>query len=508
MPASTLRFDDVLAGRLLARQAPALRERLLEHLDAMARGDARRSLLGELVAGGHLGMEPARAVQRAVERYRAGRGVGVLVELASREGVSTEALQEHARRLGPAADPERLGAALVAAGVLDAPAEERLRFQARVALERDLTLALERFVDGRRAAGALSAPVDDLAPPGSAMFRADLPLPSREEARRIVDKNLSSAVTRLFGPRFRVPPWVDTGDPAVGTLIDRYRVVGRIGHGGSGVVYLTFREDEPARPWALKVLERGAKPHAVGRFKREALASSLFSHRSALEVDGAGCTPAGQHFLAVEFFDGRDLGWTLHEHGPLPARAALLVARQVLEVLEAAHAQGIIHRDVKPENILVSHDLARARLIDFGIALLGSLGEFTDRVFHTAGPDVVGSPRYMSPEQCASQPLAPTTDLYSLGLVIYEALSGATPFEAEGPLAHLKAHIVDDPRPLAQACPEAAAWPAALHALVGGLLAKDPEDRPQTARAVIDALDRVLVELPPEQAAEAQPVDS
>src|SRR5690606_19974026 len=112
------------------------------------------------------------------------------------------------------------------------------------------------------------------------------------------------------------------------------------------------------------------------------------------------------------------------DRGSLPPRPALLIARQVLEVLEAAHGEGVIHRDVKPENILVSADLGRARLMDFGIALLRSLGEFDDRVFHTVGPDVVGTPRYMSPEQAASEPLTPATDLYSVGLVVYEMLSG------------------------------------------------------------------------------------
>ncbi len=510
---SALRFDDVLAGRLVTRQEPALRQRVLEHLDDMARGAASRSLLGTLVAERRLTMDVARGVQDGVDRYRTGRGLGIFAELLARAGAAPEVVREEGRRLGAGADLERLGAAAVAAGLVQLELEERLRFQARVTLERDLAAEVARYVDARRAVGALAsgaAPVgapsgapsgadDGLAPAGSVLLRTDVPVPSPQEARSIVDKNLTTTVRGLRGPRFRIPGWVDTGDPAVGRLVaGRYRVIGRVGAGGNGVVHLAFREDAPERPWALKLLPKGARPQEVGRFRREALANSLFAHPGALEVDGAGQTPEGEHYLAMEFFDGHDLAHVLEERGRLPARRALRIARQVLEVLEAAHAQGVIHRDVKPENILVSDDLERTRLMDFGIALLRSLGEFDDRVFHTVGPDVVGTPRYMSPEQAASEALTPTSDLYSLGLVLYEALSGAFPFEAETPLGFLACHITEDPAPLTRACPEAAAWPPSLLRLVDALLQKDPDDRPPSAREAIEAIDRALVELPPE----------
>lgn len=494
-----LRFDDVLAGRILARQTPVLRERALEHLDALARGEATRSLLGTLVGEGRLSLEEARGVQDAVDRYRTGRGLGIFAEVLSRAGAPADVVRQHGRRLGAAADLEGLGAAAVAAGLVEPGVEERLRFQARVMLDRDLAAEVARFLDARRAAGALAGDPVGLAPAANQLLRPGVSLPSQREARAIVDKNLTTTVTGLRGPRFRIPPWVDIADPSVGRLVaGRYRVIGRIGAGGGGAVLLAFREDAAERPLALKLLPRGAQAQAVGRFKREALANSLFHHRNALELDDAGVTPDGEHYLALEFFDGHDLAHALEERGRPSPRRALLVARQVLEVLEAAHEQGVLHRDVKPENILVSADLTRARLMDFGIALLRSLGEFDDRVFHTVGPDVVGTPRYMSPEQAASEALTPASDLYSVGLVLYEMLSGGFPFDADTPLGFLACHITEDPRPLRGACPEAASWPASLHRLVDALLRKDSDERPQSAREVITALDRALVELPRE----------
>ncbi|MBX3465835.1 MAG: serine/threonine protein kinase [Planctomycetes bacterium] len=497
---SGVRFDDLLAGRILARERPDLRARALAHLDALTRGEAARSLLGTLVAEGRLPLDAARGVQERVDRYRAGRGIGVLAELLGRAGVAPERVQEEGRRLGPSVDLERLGRALVAARLLAPAQEERLRLQARVALDRDLAAEVARFVEGRQA----------LAPAGTVVLRGEVAVPSAAEARAIVDRAIvdraivdraivdraivdRAAPPALPAPRFAIPPWVDVGEARVGARVaDRYRVVGRIGAGGHGLVLLAFDEAAPERPLALKLLPRGARAQAVGRFKREALANSLFHHPGALEVVDAGETRDGEHYLVVEFFDGQDLARALELRRRLRPAEALRVARRVLEVLDAAHAQGVIHRDVKPENVLVSRDLERVKLMDFGIALLRDLGEFDDRVFHTVGPDVVGTPRYMSPEQAASEALGPTSDLYALGLVLYELLTGAFPYESDSPLGYLACHITEDPRPLAAACPEAARWPAALHDLVTRLLQKDPDDRPQTAAEAIAAVDRAL----------------
>jgi serine/threonine-protein kinase len=487
-----LRVDDVLAARILDRQAPALRTRMLEHLDALARGGERRSLLGALVAEGRLPMEAARGIQAAVERHRRGRGLALLAELLARAG-GGDAVRERGRALGPDADVEALGRAVVAAGLVDAATEGRLRAEARAALERDLAGEVARYVEGRRRAAAPGAP-EPLPPAPSGLFPAPALRPggAPDDARDLVETRPAPAVTE--GPRFAIPAWIDTSDPRVGGRIaGAYTVVGKVGEGGNGVVYLAHADDDPTRPLAVKVIRRGAKPQVVGRFKREALAQGLFHHPNALEMVDAGQTPEGEHYLVLEFFDGHDLAHALEARGgKLPPRDALRVIRKVLEALDAAHGQGLIHRDLKPENILVSDDLERVKLMDFGIALIRSLGEFDDKVFHTVGPDIVGTPRYMSPEQAASEALAPTSDLYSIGLVLYELLSGSFPFESDGPLGYLACHITEDPRPLAKACPEARGWPPLLHALVDSLLQKDPDDRPQTARAVIEEIDRLL----------------
>ena len=150
-----------------------------------------------------------------------------------------------------------------------------------------------------------------------------------------------------------------------------------------GEVYLCDRQDEPEKPVALKVLPKDADPDAKGRFKREILANSFFSHEGALEVYDAGRDDHGNHYLAMEFFDGRDLEKVLDETCRLPAKEAALLAKQVFETLGASHDAGLVHRDVKPANILLSWDGNTAKLMDYGIAVIEDLSEFKDQVFRS-----------------------------------------------------------------------------------------------------------------------------
>jgi hypothetical protein len=269
----------------------------MAHLDAMATGQVRRSLLGSLVGDGALPMDEARAVQDKVDRYRRGRGLGIFQELLQREGVAGDVVRETARRLGPQVDLEALGTALVGAGHIEAAVEERVRYQARAARDRDLGQEAARYEEGRqrRAGAAQPALMDGLAPAGSFMFKLDMPVPSAEESKAIVARTMTDTLATMRGPRFRVPPWIDIGDRRVGEVIaDTYIVCGKIGAGGNGTVYMAYAQEEPSRPLAIKLLDRHARPSAVGRFEREALANSSFSHPNALEIHGAGKLPTGE----------------------------------------------------------------------------------------------------------------------------------------------------------------------------------------------------------------------
>jgi serine/threonine-protein kinase len=271
-----------------------------------------------------------------------------------------------------------------------------------------------------------------------------------------------------------------------------YRILGLVGAGAMGQVYLCDNQSEPEKPVALKVLPKDADPEAKGRFKREILANSFFSHEGALEVYDAGKDDHGNHYLAMEFFDGRDLEKVLDETQRLPAKEAALLARQVFETLGASHAAGLVHRDVKPANILLSWDGKTAKLMDYGIAVIEDLNEFKDMVFTSMEGNVTGTPEYMSPEQAGGDVVKSSSDLYSMGVVLYQMLSGALPFESETSGGYMTCHMIEDPIPLGQADPSCKALPAGLLQLVDSLLTKTPPERPASAAEVIAVLGSLL----------------
>jgi eukaryotic-like serine/threonine-protein kinase len=208
-------------------------------------------------------------------------------------------------------------------------------------------------------------------------------------------------------------------------------------------------------------------------------------------VFDAGVAPDGQYYLAMEFMDGEDLDDLIRAEGTLSLRAALKVGRQVGRALAAAHAAGIVHRDVKPSNILVSTDGATAKLMDFGLALIRDLGDFKAKVFESEGGGVTGTPEYLSPEQALRDPLGPPSDLYALGLVIYKCLAGRAPWSCKSPTSWIHAHIHTPPLPLAEAVP-GAAWPPQLLELLAALLEKDPAKRVQSAEEAVERIDAVF----------------
>lgn len=462
--------EEFLRAWVLSRRRPDLAAAAYE---AFSRSG---SALQALVAEGALNQADVRAIDEQAARLRRSRQLVVFVELAARAGVDRDRLTAVGRALGGAADADNLGVAAVGAGLLDLAAAQQLAYQARLAVDRSLAAQAAQAARGGRASPSDGAPTVP-----SGVFRLEVPAELRAEARSIVDDELSSADARV-APRFAIPPWVDTSGPLVGTTVGPYIVVGHVGQGGNAAVHLVYREAEPMRPLALKAVPVDASPTAVGRFKRESLAGALFQHENVIEVVDAGCV-AGKHFIAMEFFDGRDLGKLLEEEQQLAPAEALTVVDKLLAGLSAAHDAGVIHRDVKPENVLVSGGGARVKLLDFGVSLVQRLGALQDRVFTTTGTGFVGTPRYLSPEQAAGHPLDPRSDLYAVGLVLYEALSGEYPYDADAPLAYVSAHIDAAPRPLAVAAPWLRHAPAELHALVGALLAKDPDERPSSAAA-------------------------
>lgn len=274
-------------------------------------------------------------------------------------------------------------------------------------------------------------------------------------------------------------------------IAGRFRIEREIGTGGMGTVYLATHLGLE-RPVAVKIIKRefAGDADVADRFLREARTMAKLRHSHAATIFDAGNLPDGRHYIVMEFVEGETLSQVLAREGRFPASRAVDIATQVCDVLEEAHRLGIIHRDLKPSNILIGR--RGVCVLDFGVAkVLASSAESTMTYASTGSGQLIGTPRYMSPEQCLGQRVGARSDLYSLGVLLYEMLAGRPPFvdplqsallvkQATAPAPPLPKLRQDIPRPLALA--------------VHTLLAKRPEDRPRTAAAAKALLERSLVQ--------------
>ena len=267
----------------------------------------------------------------------------------------------------------------------------------------------------------------------------------------------------------------------------RYALSELLGSGGMAEVFLAH-DRILGRHLALKVLrEEFAKDAAfVSRFRREAVSAAALNHPYVVQVYDQGRSEDGRLYIAMEHVPGGNLKDLITRRGPLDPAEAARLASQVAEALGAAHERGIVHRDIKPQNVLID-EAGDAKVADFGIALAASSST-------TSGTNLVfGTATYMSPEQAMGELVGPPSDLYSLGVVLYEILTGTVPFEAEGALATAMKHVTEHPVPPRERDPSV---PEAMDALVMGLLAKDPEDRCGSAFELAEDLRKARTELP------------
>jgi serine/threonine-protein kinase len=280
-------------------------------------------------------------------------------------------------------------------------------------------------------------------------------------------------------------------DPLVGQVLDeKYRLDERLGEGGMGTVYRATHLLID-RPVALKVLhtrfvEDEAAKH---RFRREARAAGRLQHPNAVAVTDFGQTSDGYVYIVMELLEGRTLRDVLAQDAPLSNERAVSLMLQVASAVEAAHEGGVIHRDLKPGNIFVVQRKNLppvVKVLDFGIAKLAAetLDDSDARNLTQTGV-MIGTPRYMSPEQCDGEKLTTASDVYSLGIIFYEMLTGETPFNGASPLAIALQHSSKTPRPPRELVPS---LPAELERVVLHALAKKPAERPQDAGAFREEL--------------------
>jgi tetratricopeptide (TPR) repeat protein/TolB-like protein len=271
--------------------------------------------------------------------------------------------------------------------------------------------------------------------------------------------------------------------PAVGTRFGRYEVLAPLGAGGMGEVFRA-RDCDLGREVAIKFLpsQYASNPERLARFAREARAASALNHPNIITIHEIGETD-GQHYIVMELVEGETLR-RLIQRGRVPLRQVLDLSTQIAEGLAKAHAAGIVHRDMKPENVMLTSD-GYAKILDFGLAKLKAgdpataaeeaSEEVTRRASDGSVPgQVVGTTRYMSPEQAAGRPLDFRSDQFALGGIIYELLTGRRAFDRDSAVQTLAAIIEDEPPPLAEACPS---LPPPARWIVERCLAKNPADR-------------------------------
>ncbi len=274
------------------------------------------------------------------------------------------------------------------------------------------------------------------------------------------------------------------------TLNDRYKILEQLGSGGMGTVYLA-EHVLINKQVAVKVLSptHARKPDEVERFLREARAASRIRHENVVDITDFGYTAGGLAFLVMEYLDGEDLATTSQRDGKLPWRRALHITRQMCAALAAAHAQGIIHRDVKPENVFRvrrGDDPDFIKVLDFGIAKIIDENYDQEQPSHT-GSGLMGTPEYVAPELIRGLKPDVRVDVYAVGVILYRLLAGRVPFAGDSFMATLTAHLLEEARPIREVAPDAEV-PAGIEAVCLQSLAKDRDQRYATIREMMHAL--------------------
>src|ERR1700677_396317 len=274
------------------------------------------------------------------------------------------------------------------------------------------------------------------------------------------------------------------------TIIDgRYRVISRLGSGGMADVYLA-QDQLLGREVAVKVLHH----HFAERFRREASSAAALSHQNIVGIFDRG-EWNGTYYIAMEYVAGRSLKSIVRDDGALDPATAIDIVVQILRGARFAHKRGVVHRDLKPHNVILDEE-GRARVTDFGIARAGA----SDM---TLTGSIMGTAQYLSPEQAQGFAVSAASDLYSIGVVLYELLTGVVPFEGETAVAIAFKQVSAEPRPPSELNP---ALPASLDAVVLRAMAKDPAERYATADELIAALQHEREALPAHAGAAAAPV--
>jgi serine/threonine-protein kinase len=530
---------DVISGKVLVQLGDVTAEAARATMrEVAADADASCDLVARLHAAGLLTQQQVTRIRRYVALYELVRAEAVYLHLLEKKhGVAKHEAHELLARIEADVYRTRLGAVLVTAGRITDDEDRALVHRARQAMANEDAKVVTRYA--RDDFEGVARPLIPEPKVTAASFKVSTIFRSRDTAKIIrsaverlrgladtadvvtIDSDfaLPDVVARSAGVSDRLPSIsaVEAELPA-GVDLDRmvtaqtarfrpaeaeqsedlrrikqlgpYEVVECLGQGGMGAVYLARDPEAAGALVAVKVLQTGrARPEDLARFRREMAIMRLIDHPDVVQVIDEGKTPDGLDYMVIQAFPGKPLRALLREGGPLPLATALHVLERILEALGGVHAAGVVHRDLKPENVFVIAGPERAiKLLDFGIARLQDDDAPPERrLYRTITGVVSGSPAYVAPETITNDALDGRTDLYSLGVVLFEMLTGKLPLIADSPYEYLREHMLGIPLTLGQAKKDVF-WSPDLERLVASLLSKEREQRPRSCEAVLKEL--------------------
>jgi len=490
-------IGDIVGAKIAAQlgwvAAPALRAEL-GALDITRTND---DLISILVEKGYLDTARAGKLRRYLDLYERVRREALYIALLERAQIlSKEELASWKQRIEDEGYETSLGEHLLAAKKITAVQSGQLRQQQFLGLDKENERLLAGYKKSRFEGVGRPLTKNPQAKIETGVFTIK-ELFRSAESQRLARAATMATTESLAGettPGLRTPLKARVVSEVPET-VGAYKVEGVLGRGGMGIV-LQARHEKGGDAVAVKLAlnrERGPNFDEIkARLRREILATSMVAHENIVQVLDAGELEDGTPYLVMELVKGKELREVLKQKGALPPKQALAVFVQVLSAVSAAHRAGIVHRDLKPENVLVVEESGRlvAKLMDFGLAKIVEMDPAHEsKVFQTLATNVVsGSPAYLSPEQVLGDEIGPRADLYALGVVLFEILTGTYPWQAGTVNELLRAHTQKAPRRLADAAP-GKEFPPALEALVASLLEKNPAKRPESAEAVMQRIE-------------------
>ncbi len=522
-----LRAQDIPAGKIIVQLGLLPAHEVLSEIKTLDTSPGDVELVERLVSTGKLGPEQAAAVRDKLQRFRWVRDEASYINVVQEESLADKTLlQKLLIEIERRDKPVRIGSVLVVAGFLTDEQDAHVLRKRRRRTDKDDAAILERY----KAQGFSGIAKPLLPSLDAAQIRTSLLLGLKLKAEGPVSAEIAEWIRKARERR----------DPTTAELeADREKkraqakekaekeknfsvadvhnlkriadqnVVELLGSGGAGAVFLGEKE---GRYSAIKVLLNQAATAAQrGRFEREIAVMKRLNHKNVIRLLDSGKTDEGVSYLVVPALVGKDLSKLLEARkgqGLAPAVAAHIM-EEVLEGLGAVHAAGLMHRDIKPQNIYVLAGLQQeVRLLDFGLAKLEKEDESAG-MFQTVTAEIVGTPAYIAPEQVGGHKTDRRADLYSLGIVFFELLTGKLPFESDTAQGYLRQHLAFPPPTLAETREERP-WPAELEKLIERMLAKTPDERPQSCAEILATLragvfDKLKLSSP--EGAAPEPVD-